>query len=152
MCESDVVVFLEQVKRCKTIIQNKLIEAEQWRDLALSITSVLNPDKVQSTGHTQRVAEAVERCIDIENEIGDCIDKLYEVEKEVVGQIQNLDPLDYDILHKVYVQDMSLKSVADTYDRSYSWATKRHTNAIEHLTKLMSAESIQNSSKLFQNT
>lgn len=141
MIYNTIIEFLQQVGKYEAIIHNKLIEAEQWKALAESTTSVLTPDKVQTSGSKQKMADAVDRYIDIQNEINDYIDKLYEAKKEVLSKIEQLEPVDYDILHKMYVQFMSFNDVAASYEMSYSWACKQHKKALEHLDTILSKES-----------
>lgn len=135
-----VIEFLQQVGKYELIIHNKLIEVEQWKALAESTTSVLTPDKVQTSGSQQKMSEAVDRYIDIQNEIKDYIEKLYEAKKEVLSKIEQLEPVDYDVLHKIYVQFLTFKDVADSYEKSYSWACKQHTKALEQLEAILSKE------------
>lgn len=135
-----VIEFLQQVGKYEVIIQNKLIEVQQWKALAESTTSLLTPDKVQSSGSKQKMAESIERYTDIQNEINEYIDKLYEAKKEVLSKIEQLEPVYYDVLHKIYVQFMSFKDVADSYEKSYSWACKQHTRAIEQLEAILFKE------------
>ena len=137
-----VIEFLQQVGKYEVIIHNKLVEVQQWKALAESTTSVLTPDKVQSSGSKQKMAESIERYIDIQNEINDYIDKLYEAKKEVLSKIEQLEPVNYDVLHKIYVQFMSFKDVADSYEKSYSWACKQHTRALDELETIISKKSI----------
>lgn len=137
-----VIEFLQQIGKYEVIIHNKLIEVQQWKALAENTTSILTPDKVQSSGHPQKLAEAVERYISIENEINEYIDKLYDAKKEVISKIELLEPVQYDILHKIYVQFMTLQEVADSYVKSYSWAQKQHIIALENLKTIISKENI----------
>ncbi len=133
-----VIDFLQQIGKNEVIIQNKLIEVQQWKALAESITSILTPDKVQTSSSQQKLAEAVEKYISIENEINEYIDKLYDAKKEVVSQIEKLEAVDYDVLHKIYVQFMTLQEVADACEKSYSWVQKQHIKALENLKKILS--------------
>lgn len=135
-----VIEFLQQIGKYDVIINNKLIEVEQWKALAESTTSVLTPDKVQTSGSKQKMAEAVEKYVEIENEINEYIHKLYDAKKDVLSKIEQLEPVDYDVLHKIYVQFMTLQDVADAYVKSYSWACKRHTKALENLEEIISKE------------
>ena len=140
----DVIEFLQQIGKYEVIIHNKLIEVQQWKALAESTTSVLTPDKVQSSGSKQKMAEAVERYITIENEINEYIDKLYDAKKDVLSKIEQLEPVEYDVLHKIYVQFMTLQDVADAYVKSYSWACKQHTKALECLERILKGEITEN--------
>lgn len=135
-----VIEFLQQIGKYDAIIHNKLIEVEQWKALALSTTSVLTPDKVQTSGSRQKMSEAVDKYIDIQNEINEYIDKLYDSKQEVLAKIEQLEPVDYDVLHKIYVQFMTLQDVADAYAKSYSWACKQRTKAVDNLEAILLKE------------
>jgi DNA-directed RNA polymerase specialized sigma subunit len=134
---SEVIEFLQRVGKYEIIIQNKLIEIQQWKALAESTTAILIPDKVQSSSSQQKMAEAVEKYIEIENEINDYIDRLYDAKRDVLSKIEQLKPTEYDVLHKVYIQFKSFQEVADDYDRSKSWVSKEHQKAIESLERLL---------------
>ena len=56
--KGDTYLFLEQVERIDAIIPNKLIEIQQWYDLATSITAPMNHECVQSSGSKQKMADA----------------------------------------------------------------------------------------------
>lgn len=137
------VEFLQQVEKLEKIIHNKLIEIEQWKALALSTTSVLSPDKVQSSGSKQKMSEAVDSYVDIENEINGYIDTLYDVKRDVLEKIEQLEALEYDILHRIYIQFQDFQKVADDYGQSKSWAYKHHTKAVKELEEILEKEKVQ---------
>lgn len=128
--------FLKQLKKLDKLIENKLAEKEQWKSVALGTTVQLS-EKVQTSGNQQKMADAVGRYIDIESEINDCIDSLIEKKKDVISVIEQLNATEYDILHKVYVQYLTLYDVADIYDRSYSWVTSVHGRALNNVKKIL---------------
>lgn len=137
----EVVDYLQQVGKYEVIIQNKLIEVQQWKALAESTTALISPDKVQSSGVKQKMAEAVEKYIAIESEINECIDKLYDAKKDILSKIEQLEAIEYDVLHKIYIQFMNFQDVADAYGMSYSWAVKKHMKALNSLEGIISKES-----------
>lgn len=135
--------FLNQVKKWDTIIENKMIERQQWKDIAMSTTAqgtnitingiIQSMERVQSTANPQKMADAINRYVDIEKEINQCIDALVDAKKEVVGVIEQLAATEYDILHKVYVQHLTLYDVADKYNKTYSWVTTVHGRALKNV-------------------
>lgn len=139
--------FLNQITKLDKMIENKLIERNQWKDIALNITSssasvVINGvkhsmDKVQSSGNQQKMADAVVRYVDIESEIDRYIDNLIDIKKDVINVIEQLEVTEYDILHKLYVQYLSLYDVADAYDKTYSWVTTIHGKALKDVQKIL---------------
>jgi hypothetical protein len=136
--KSDAQVFLEQVEKLDAIIKNKLIEKQQWKDIALGITANMDGERVQSSGGKDKMANAVTRCIDIEAEIDSLIDKYVDVKKEVVQTIERLySPTEYNILHLRYIQHKALWEIADEYDRDYSWVTTTHGRALKSVQALL---------------
>jgi hypothetical protein len=123
---------LEQVERLDTIIKNKLIEREQWRDIALGITACTENERVQSTARPSKMADAIDKCIDMENEINSLIDSLIDTKREVIHTIERLDnPTEYNLLHKRYIQFLSLQEIADDFGKEYNWATTTHGRALK---------------------
>lgn len=130
--------FLRQVKKLDLQIKNKLIERQQWKDIALGITVSMEGDRVQSSSSQQKMADAVVRCVDMESEIDSLVDKLVDTKKEVVQTIERLEsPTEYDVLHRRYIQFQSLQDVADHYKKDYGWATTVHGRALKHVQELL---------------
>ena len=131
-------IYLERVEMLDNIIENKLIESQQWRDLALSITANMGGDKVQASGSPSKMADAVEKCIDIEREIDEYIDRLIETKKEVIHTLEKMDnPTEYKILHMRYIQQISLTDIAEKLNREYSSITTTHGRALKSVQKLL---------------
>ena len=134
--------FLNQLEKIDLMIENKFIEIDQWRNIAeglssggktIKINGVLhNMDKVQTSRKPDKMGDAVVKILEIIEEIEQLIDKLKETKKEVTSLIEQLDPVEYDFLHKVYVQHLTLSDVAGIYRNSYSWATTIHSIALKN--------------------
>lgn len=132
--------FLGQLKKLDKLIENKIIEKEQWKSIALGTTANSDGERVQSSGSQQKMADAVDRYIDIEKEIDACIDRLIERKMRVIGVIEQLDIVEYDLLHKVYVQYITLDEAAARIGKSYSWATSTHGRALANVQKILDGE------------
>ncbi len=130
--------FLKQIKKLDKLIENKMIEVQQWKEIAQS-TTASNPsaDRVQSSSNPHRISDAIDRYIDLEQEINRYVDELVDTKKAVISVIEQLEALEYDILHKLYVQNFTLYDVADKYDRSYSWVTTIHGHALKNVQKIL---------------
>ena len=114
------------------IIKNKLIEKQQWMDMALGITAQMGGERVQASGSQSKMADAVAKCVDMEAEIDKLIDRLIELKKEVVATIEKLhSPIEYSVLHMRYIQFKTLQEIADHYNRDYGWATTTHGRALK---------------------
>jgi DNA-directed RNA polymerase specialized sigma24 family protein len=129
--------FLNQVKKLDLQIKNKLIEKQQWKDIALGITANMDTERVQSSGSQSKMADAIVKCVDIEAEIDSLIDKLIDTKKEVIQTIEQLNsPLQYDVLHLHYIQFMTLQEISEKYGMSYDWAKQAHKRAIKNVQRI----------------
>ena len=130
--KSEAQIFLEQVEKLDARIRNKLIEKQQWKDIALGITASMDGERVQSSGSKSKMANALDRCIDTEAEIDSLIDELVDTKKKVIQVIESLDnAVEYDVLHRRYIQHQDLQEIADHYGYEYGWATTTHGRALK---------------------
>lgn len=129
--------YLQQVEKLDKLIENKLIEKRQWFEIATGTTSQLAADKVQTSGNHSKIEDAVIKIVDIEREITEQIDRFIDLKKEVIKTIEQLKPVEYDFLHKVYIQYKTLSEVAEIYGYEYTWATTTHGRALKSLQLLL---------------
>ena len=130
--------YLRQVEKLDVCIQNKLIEQQQWRDISLGITASVGGERVQASSSQQKMANAIEKCVDMEAEIDALVDSLIEVKKDVIATIEQLDnPTEYDILHKRYIQFLPLQEIAERYGREYTTITTTHGRALKNVQRLI---------------
>lgn len=134
--------FLDKVKKIDTIIKNKLIECEQWRMLALTVTANYEGERVQSSGNLQKMSDAVARCVDMQKEIDALIEQLVQAKKEVLAVIEQLDPDEYDVLHMRYIQHMTNNDVAESKGHGASWASTMHTRGCESVQRILDGRGI----------
>lgn len=129
--------FLQQVKKIDKLIENKMIEIQQWKEIAENTTVGLTGERVQSSHNPQKIADAIGRYIDLENELREDIERMIAIKKDVISVIEQLEAIQYDILHKLYVQHLSLWDVADKCNRTYSWVTTIHGQAVKNVQKIL---------------
>lgn len=139
--KSEAQIYLEQPEKLDLRIKNKLIEKQQWRDIALGITANMDGERVQSSGARSKMADAVGKCVDCEAEIGSLIDILIDTKKEVIQTIEHLDsPIEYDVLHRRYIQYQSLQDIADHFGKDYGWATTTHGRALKSVQAILDSK------------
>jgi len=129
--------YLGQIQKIDRLIENKQAEAEHWKTIATSCTAQIDGERVQSSGRKQKMADAVCRYMQVEEEISTAIDQLLDIRKEVIKTIEQLDTAEYDVLHKVYVQYKNFYAVAALMDKSYSWVTSVHGRALINLQRIL---------------
>ena len=134
----DAQIYLEKIEFLDAIIRNKLIEQRQWKEIALGITANMDGERVQSSGSKSKMADALDKCIDMEAEIDRAVDQLIDRKREAVAILEQLDsPIEYNLLHMRYVQFWDLQTIADHYKREYGWATTTHGRAIAHVQRIL---------------
>lgn len=131
--------FLKQPERLDLRIKNKLIEKQQWKEIALGITANMDGERVQSSSNSKsKMAEAVIKCVDMEAEIDSLIDELIDTKKKVIQTIEQLDSAtEYNVLHMRYIQYLSLQDIADHYHKDYGWATTTHGRALKSVQNIL---------------
>lgn len=138
--------YLQRYQTLGVLIANKLIEKTQWRDIALGVTAKSEGERVQSSGSKQKMADAIDKHIDIEGEI----EQLIEERQDIIRTIQMLNITEYDLLHKRYIQGLYLKEIAADKDKSLNWAKSVHKRALRkvqgHLDRIeqLQAEALEN--------
>lgn len=129
--------YLRQLQKLDKLIENKLAEKEQWKAMATSTTQQMSADRVQTSGNPQKMADAVCKIIEIEAEIDAFVDRLVDTKREVISTLERLNPTEYDLLHKVYVQYFTFDDVAIKMNKSYSWVTTVHGRALKNVQRML---------------
>ena len=138
MCKmKEAQLFLKQLKKLDCMINNKMIERAQWKAMATGTTAKYGGERVQSSGSQQKMADSVCKYVDIEKELDAAIDRLVDARREVISVIERLNVMEYDVLHKVYVQYMTFDEVADEYGKSYSMITTIHGRALKNVQRIL---------------
>lgn len=131
-------VYLEQIEKLNSIIPNKLVERQQWLDLALSITAHMDGERVSSSGTRSKLEEAMNSCMDAAAEIAAAVEKLRREKQERIETIERLDnPTEYRLLHDRYVKYIELKTIAEQWGKDYSTITTTHGRALRHVQDIM---------------
>ena len=133
----DKLQFIKQLEKLDLMIENKLAEKARWKEIAFGTSAKMDGEKVQSSGSQQKMADAVCKYVDIEKEIDEQIDKLIDTKKDVISVIEQLNAIEYDLLHKIYVQYIKLYEIPDIYGKSYSWATTVHGRALKKVQAIL---------------
>lgn len=130
--------YLERVEMIDAIITNKLIEQQQWRDIALGITANMDGERVQSSGSQSKMADAINKCVDMEAEIDGLIDRLVDTKREVIATLEQLDsPYEYRLLHLRYIQYVDLVDIAEQWNKEYTAITTAHGRALASVQEIL---------------
>lgn len=130
--------YLERIEKIDLLIQNKQAERDKWFEIATGITANMSGgDRVKTSSNPHRMEDAWCAYAQAGEEY-DALVIAYKREKDgIIRTIEELPLAEYDLLHKVYVQGMSLKEYAVLKGKAYSWATAVHGNALHKLQCLL---------------
>jgi hypothetical protein len=135
--KSDAQLYLESVEKQDAVIKNKLIEKQQWKDIAMGITASMEGERVKSSGTKSKLSDAIDKCVDIEAEIDELIDKLIDLKKEVTAVIEQVQsPTEYNLLHMRYIQYIPLKDIAERWHTEYTNVTTAHGKALKKVQEI----------------
>lgn len=129
--------FLKQVQKIDRLIDNKIAERNQWISKATSTVASSSGERVQTSGNPYKMENAIINYLGLTEEIDKIIAELAAKKADVIKMIELLPPIEYDVLHKIYIQYKTLQDVADDYDKTYSWATTIQGRAMQHLQKYL---------------
>ena len=121
--------YLYQIPKYDRLIENTKAEAQMWREIATNISVNMSGERVQSSGSTDTVANAICKAMDLDNKA-----EMYEQKRAaIISTIERLDAVLYDVLHKIYVQGFAIKQVAAHHHKCREWASRKHGEALEAL-------------------
>lgn len=130
--------YLMQIEKLDMMIQNKIAEAEYWKEIASGTGVNCDGERVQSQGSKQQMADAVGKYVDIEREITEAIDRLIDLRRGIIQTIEMLKNVNhYDVLYKRYVLYKEYYEIADDMKKSQSWVTKEHGKALVLVQKIL---------------
>lgn len=135
-------LYLERLDKLNAMIENKIAESAQWRDIALGVTASAEGERVRSSDSQQKMSDAIDRVVDIQTEINALVDTLVDTKTEIIGTIEQLSATEYDVIHKRYIQGMTFDEIGVGKGKSKSWATTVHGRALQSLNKILDGKNI----------
>lgn len=129
--------YLEQVDACESRIENKITEIQRLEAMATNISSHLSEVKVSSTPNPQRIQEVWTRLIEAQAELMDEVDKLIALKIEVIGTLEKLPLIEYDVLYKIYISHYSVQQVAEKKNYTRQGIYDIKDRALEKLQKIL---------------
>jgi DNA-directed RNA polymerase specialized sigma24 family protein len=123
--------YLSQLKTIDRRIKCKLEEAERWRDIAENRSSHISEIKVQTSSKPDKMAEAVTRALEYEEESRVLANQLVENKYRLIKQIEGLDDNHYLILNMYFVQNMKYKDIQSEMDCTFNNVKKSLRDAVK---------------------
>ena len=128
--------YLQQISRLDRMIQNKLAEISQLRELAMSVSAVKNEERVQTTPNFDKIGTAYCKIEEMEEKLDKLIDEYVDKKNLIISQIDKIDnEAYYEILFARYIEKKTFEKIAD--EMTYSWrqVIRLHGRALQEFEK-----------------
>lgn len=130
--------YLQQIRRLDTKINRDIEELHRLKAMTTKITPTLKQDVVSGGGTQDKLAEAMSKIIDFEEEINREIDCFVDARKAVTATIDKVeDARLHTVLNMRYVQFKTWEQIACYMGRSYQWVCKLHGTALQVVEKII---------------
>lgn len=112
--------YLNQISRVNRMINNKLTEITQLRELSCSISAIGNEEKVISSSDPDKIGATYAKIDEMERNLDKMIDEYIEKKNLIIGQIDGIENEDcYNILFSRYIEKKTFEVIAT--EMKYSW-------------------------------
>mgnify|MGYP001057795306 FL=1 len=124
--------YLNQVGRLNRMINNKLIEIAQLKELACSISAIQTGERVQTTPNYDKVGTAYAKIDEMERKLDKLIDTYVDKKNHIIGQIDGIeDEMLYNILFARYIERKTFEKIATELEYSWRQIIRLHGKALK---------------------
>ena len=128
--------YLQQISRLDRMIQNKLAEISQLRELAMSVSAVKNEERVQNTPNFDKIGTAYCKIEAMEEKLNEMVDEYVDKKEMIISQIDNMEnEAYYDILFSRYIEKKTFEKIASDMNYSFRNTTRLHGKALKEFEK-----------------
>ena len=129
--------YLGQISRLDRMINNKLSEISQLRELAMSVSAVKNEERVQTTPNFDKIGAAYCKIEEMEEKLDKLIDEFVDKKNLIISQIDKIEnETYYEILFARYIEKKTFEKIAD--EMTYSWrqVIRLHGRALQEFERV----------------
>ena len=107
--------YLSQVSRLNKMINNKLSEISQLRELSVSISAIGNDEKVQTSPNFDKIGTAIAKIDELESNLDKMIDEYLVKRERIIAQIDTMEEESvYQILFSRYIEKKTFEKIAES--------------------------------------
>ena len=128
--------YLSQVSRLNKMINNKLSEISQLRELSVSISAIGNDEKVQTSPNFDKIGTAIAKIDELENNLDKMIDEYLVKRERIIAQIDTMEEESvYQILFSRYIEKKTFEKIATEMEYSWGQIVRLHGKALQQFEK-----------------
>lgn len=124
--------YLNQIGRLNRMINNKLVEIAQLKELARSISAIQTGERVQTTPNYDKIGTAYAKIDEMERKLDKLIDTYVDKKNHIIGQIDGIeDEMLYNILFARYIERKTFEKIATELEYSWRQIIRLHGKALK---------------------
>lgn len=128
--------YLSQVSRLNKMINNKLSEIHQLRELSVSISAIGNDERVQTSPNFDKIGSAIAKIDELENNLDKMIDEYLVKREKIISQIDTMEEESvYQILFSRYIEKKTFEKIATEMEYSWRQIVRLHGKALQQFEK-----------------
>ena len=129
--------YLNQINRLNMLINNKLLEISQYRELSCSISAVKNEEKVMTSPNQDKIGTNIAKIDEMERKLDEIIDDYIALKEKIKQQINKLPKEKHKIiLYEKYIKFKSISGISKKMDMTDRGCKKAHKKALEEFEKI----------------
>lgn len=125
--------YLSQIRKINIMIDCKQHEIQSLYDLITSTTPKYESDPVQSGSTSDKIGNVICKITDLQSEINSDIDRLVNLKSKIFKQIQELDIIEFAVLHKRYFEFKTWEIISKEMMYSERQIYRIHGEALNHI-------------------
>lgn len=128
--------YLGQISRLNRMINNKLTEIAQLKDMAVSISAPQSGERVQTTPNFDKIGTKYAKIDEMERKIDGMVDELVNKKEKIIQQIDSMeDENTYNILFARYIEKKTFEVIATEMKYSWRQVVRLHGTALKQFEK-----------------
>lgn len=128
--------YLGQISRLNRMINNKLTEIAQLKDMVVSISAPQSGERVQTTPNFDKIGTKYAKIDEMERKIDGMVDELVDKKEKIIQQIDSMeDENTYNILFARYIEKKSFEVIATEMKYSWRQVVRLHGTALKQFEK-----------------
>ena len=128
--------YLGQISRLNRMINNKLTEIAQLKDMAVSISATQSGERVQTTPNFDKIGTKYAKIDEMERKIDCMVDELVDKKEKIIQQIDSMeDENTYNILFARYIEKKTFEVIATEMKYSWRQVVRLHGTALKQFEK-----------------
>lgn len=118
------------------MINNKLTEIAQLKDMAVSISAPQSGERVQTTPNFDKIGTRYAKIDEMERKIDGMVDELVDKKEKIIQQIDSMeDENTYNILFARYIEKKTFEVIATEMKYSWRQVVRLHGTALKQFEK-----------------